>query len=183
MSAPEMSLGQMNLGRFKVIEANQMLAPGKCAGCGGFTKRRFVDFGLELDFYGVVYLCLEVCFTEVANKLGFLSPVQTQELKLKLEMVSGEREALIINLEQLEAVRDAIDGYRSGSNDASVYHAIGNLQPVHQGSSDQGVEAEGSVDSGSEAGQSGSPESIDVGGSPDVRDDDSLEQFAKEFNI
>lgn len=183
MSAPEMDLDQMSLGRFKVIEANQLLAPGKCAGCGGFTKRRFVDFGLELDFYGVVYLCLEVCFTEVANKLGFLSPEQTIELKAKL----SERAATILEqqlmLDKLEAVRDAIDNYRSGGVVATLASDSGDSGDVHQGSGDERVEAEGSVDSGSETGQSGSPESIDVGGPPDVRDDDSLEQFAKEFNI
>lgn len=183
MSAPEMDLDQMSLGRFKVIEANQLLAPGKCAGCGGFTKRRFVDFGLELDFYGVVYLCLEVCFTEVANKLGFLSPVQTQELNAKLKSYRGHFDVLQDKLSKLEGVRDAIDSYHGGSSISDSVVESSDSGTVHQGSSDEGVEAEGPVDSGSETGQSGSPESIDVGGPPDVRDDDSLEQFAKEFNI
>lgn len=176
-------MDQNTLGRFKVIEANQMLAPGKCAGCGGFTKRHFVDFGLELDFYGVVYLCLEVCFTEVANQIGYLSPVQSNHLKLQVEVKEEEIQTLQGKLTALEAVRDAIDGYHSNSSVPDSAADSDDPGDVHQSSGNEGAKAEGSTDSGSDEGEQGSPEQTDEQGSINVHDDDSLEQFTKQLGI
>lgn len=50
-------------------------APGKCVVCGysggkDEDERTFIDFGFDLDYYGVVYFC-SGCMTEIANVLGF----------------------------------------------------------------------------------------------------------------
>lgn len=177
-----------SMGRFQVLNENQLIAPGKCAGCGGVTNRHFIDFGLELDFYGVVYLCLETCFTEVANQIGFISPEQAESLKKQILVGNEANAVLLTQLGALENVRDAIAGY--SSVDPSVAADRGDSGPVHSGSGDQGTQTEGHSDPGSSVGQSitpgseqGSPESPDVDGSANVRHDDSLEQFAKEFDI
>ena len=187
MSSPE---AVQSLGRFQVLDHNQLIAPGKCAGCGGFTDRHFIDFGLELDFYGVVYLCLENCFTEVANQIGFISPIQAAELQAELKSYQGHFDVLQNKLKALEGIRDAIDGYRSGSNDASVYHAIGDLQSVPESGSTEGTKAEGSPDSGSQGGQSTldggeqrTSESPNESGSQHIRNDDGVDEFAKQFGI
>lgn len=44
-------------GRFKFLERPAAL-PGKCACCGAVDKP-VLDFGMDLDFYGAVYLCVE----------------------------------------------------------------------------------------------------------------------------
>lgn len=44
-------------GRFKYLEKPAAL-PGKCAVCGAVDKP-VIDFGLDLDYYGVVYFCCE----------------------------------------------------------------------------------------------------------------------------
>lgn len=169
------------LGRFQVLDHNQLIAPGKCAGCGGFTNRHFIDFGLELDFYGVVYLCLETCFTEVANQIGFISPVQAVELQGEMQNLVERNSDLQDKLNALENVRDAIDSYRVV--DPSVHSAIDSVQPVLEGSGNEGTKAEGRIDPESEAGQSGSTESSNVDGSTGIRHDDSLDEFAKRFDI
>lgn len=51
-----LSEAQIN-GRFKFLERPASL-PGKCACCGAVTKP-VIDFGFDLDFYGVVYLCVD----------------------------------------------------------------------------------------------------------------------------
>src|SRR5215831_947758 len=65
--------------RFNVVEF--LALPGKCAVCGysggdddrqGTYRRRFVDFGFDVDFYGVVGFC-EACVVEMASALGFIS--------------------------------------------------------------------------------------------------------------
>lgn len=47
-------------GRFKVTERPTVF-PGKCAVCGT-VERAVVDFGMTLDYYGAVLLCVE-CVT------------------------------------------------------------------------------------------------------------------------
>ena len=47
-------------GRFKVTERPTVF-PGKCAVCGT-VERAVVDFGMTLDYYGAVLLCVE-CIT------------------------------------------------------------------------------------------------------------------------
>lgn len=58
--------------------------PGKCTICGsvGGDGRKFVDFGLDLEFYGVVYFCT-LCFTNALNELGWLSPEQNSAFRKK----------------------------------------------------------------------------------------------------
>lgn len=177
-----------SLGRFQVLNENQLIAPGKCAGCGGVTNRHFIDFGLELDFYGVVYLCLETCFTEVANQIGFISPQQAVDLQGEMQNLVERNSDLQDKLNALEAVRDAIADY--SSVDSSVAVDSSGSSTVRSGSSDSGTQAEGSTNPIATGGQSGNPgseqgssESPDVKGLADVRHDDSLDEFAKQFDI
>lgn len=43
----------------RVLDAGiPLVLPAQCVACGyGGNDRRYVDFGLDLEFYGVVYLC------------------------------------------------------------------------------------------------------------------------------
>lgn len=175
------AIATASVGRFQVLEHNQLIAPGKCAGCGGFTGRRFIDFGLELDYYGVVYLCLETCFTEVANQIGFLSPVQGAERNMTIRNQKEFIEALQSELKALENVKDAMASYLG--IDPHLAADFGNSGTVPEVSGNEGTQAEGRTDSEPEAGQSGSTESPNVDGSTGIRHDDSLDEFAKQFGI
>lgn len=171
-----------NLGRFQVLTYNQLIAPGKCAGCGGFNaKARYIDFGLELDFYGVVYLCLDVCFTEVANQIGFISPEQALRLKAVADSQRGHIDVLQNKLSALESVRNAMDSYLSVDPDSVV--GSGSSVDIHSGGGETGAETEGPVDPGIEAGQSGPVEPVDVDGLTSILDDDSVDKFAKDLGI
>lgn len=70
--------------KFRVLESPREI-PGVCQSCGSSRTddRDYVDFGLTIDFLGVVYFCT-FCFTECANTLGFLSVEQTILLEAKL---------------------------------------------------------------------------------------------------
>lgn len=172
---------QISLGRFQILSSNQLIAPGKCAGCGGITKRRFVDFGLELDFYGVVYLCLDVCFVEVANQIGFLSPEQAVAMQAELQGFVEENIDLKQKLETLSHVESAIANYNGVY--PSPLPVIGDPGDVPPSSSEERIEPEGPVNPEPEGGEQGSPEQVNESGPEHVHNDDSLEQFAKEFNI
>lgn len=56
------------LSNLQVIDRPIMI-PAKCANCGaGVSDRKYIDFGLDVESYGVVYLC-EFCITYAYNKL------------------------------------------------------------------------------------------------------------------
>lgn len=52
----ELTLSDIN-GRFQVLQRPKAL-PGNCCVCGAVNKP-VVDFGLSLDWYGAVYICVE----------------------------------------------------------------------------------------------------------------------------
>lgn len=61
--------------------------PGTCASCGSSSTddRDYVDFGMTVDFVGVIYFCT-FCFTECANALGWISPEQARNMEELLEV-------------------------------------------------------------------------------------------------
>jgi len=88
---------------YSLVENNFLVAPGKCACCGtgaGVDDRKFIDFGITLEFYGVVYLC-GLCVICIAQDLGFVPLSQREryettitELESQLTGVKAENEAL-----------------------------------------------------------------------------------------
>lgn len=91
--------------KFKVVDQPYAL-PSKCAFCGiGHNedgRRVFIDTTLDLDWYGVVYIC-STCFIEVAEALGFISPEAWEKIVkdstdslIENERVKGENEGLRI---------------------------------------------------------------------------------------
>lgn len=62
----------MSLGRIQIIQGTPPCLPGKCVVCGtSECLEGFIDFGFELDFYGVVYFCFN-CIREAAGVVGFI---------------------------------------------------------------------------------------------------------------
>lgn len=58
-----------------------LMSPGKCANCGASGRdRKYVDFGLTVELYGVVYIC-SICVGELFRLFNF-EPVATN-LKFK----------------------------------------------------------------------------------------------------
>ena len=60
--------------RFKLID-RPIVPPGKCAVCGT-VDRPVIDFGLNVDFYGAMYLCV-TCLTEVSSSILQMVPLDT----------------------------------------------------------------------------------------------------------
>lgn len=90
-------------GRFKVLDQPYSL-PSKCAFCSlGHNqdgKVTFIDTTLDLDFYGVVYICSN-CLTEISNSLGYISPAAWEKI------VKDSTDNLIEN-ERLKAENDVL---------------------------------------------------------------------------
>lgn len=93
----ELTLSQIN-GRFKLMDRPAAL-PGNCAVCGAVNKP-VIDIGLDLEFYGVVYFCVE-CMRSAAEILGMVDGA----LLTRAELVQRHHN------HQLEAAKDITDEY------------------------------------------------------------------------
>src|SRR5688500_3188971 len=73
-------LEMLKMSKFRILSKPDS-SPGKCASCGGFKEdgRKYVDFGLYVDWYGTVLLC-SLCAKEMAEVLGFIQEINQEEI-------------------------------------------------------------------------------------------------------
>lgn len=162
------------LGRFHIIEGTPPSLPGKCSVCGT-TEGTFVDFGLDLDYYGVVYFCLDNCLVEMANAVDYHSP---RQWKMLMNSYNEIRETYNNLVDENERLRNAVDSFNNLSlPDAPV--SISNLvlsEKSDKESSEPDSSAEGD-NTGSEEPEQGSAKQNDEPGLTDLQRDDSLDEF------
>lgn len=92
------------LGRVQIVDAPPA-APGHCAICGT-TTGPMVDIGLNLEFYGVVYFCVENCLVELALSFDYHSPRQWAKA---VDQINAQRDEINQLRDQNEQLRSAID--------------------------------------------------------------------------
>lgn len=93
--------------------------PAVCsnASCGyGGNKRRYYDFGLNLDYYGVVYLC-ELCLRDMidnleGDKVAKLTK-RVSELTKELQEVTNDRDSYLDALRRAERPIPVANGQSS----------------------------------------------------------------------
>lgn len=98
------------LSRIQVVDAPPA-APGHCALCGT-TQGPMVDFGMNMEFYGVIYFCIENCLVELANSFDYHSPRQWKMLMNQIDDQREELNKLRDQNEQLLNTIDHINSYR-----------------------------------------------------------------------
>jgi len=100
--------------RFQVLE-QPLSAPAKCAFCGiGHNdegRRLFIDTSLDLDFYGVVYMC-STCLNEIAESLGYISNDKWDGLRLKTQYLNEENNNLKGENEGLRVAVSSLSNHR-----------------------------------------------------------------------
>lgn len=81
-------LEMLNMSKYRILAAPD-LKPGKCANCGAARNdgRGYVDFGLEVDWYGIVYLCGH-CLKDIAKAAGLFDDLLLEVKKAKEEAAS-----------------------------------------------------------------------------------------------
>lgn len=154
-----------SLARFKMITSNQMIGPGKCAGCGKYSNDDFLDFGLEVDFYGVVYFCRE-CLTEAAMTFGYRPDSHYKKMQVELERLKIE---LTGSLEREEALRNALASVNASFTRPSI-------DPISFASVEPDEDT-GHPREQTDPGKSGSNEQGNEQGSSDLLHDDSIESL------
>ena len=148
-------------GRVKIVDQNSLVLPGKCALCGGH-EGNFIDIGLDLDFYGVVYFCVENCFREIANAFDYHSPRQWKMVMAGYEDMKEKFNNLLDQNEELKNALDSLTKFNSLPSPPSLVEHLAM-----------------EISSESKPDKQGSDEQIDEQGSTDVQYDDSLDEFLK----
>jgi hypothetical protein len=88
------------------------VAPAECANCGSSKNdgRGYIDFGLQIDWHGVVYLCGN-CLFDIAKAMRLFEKIEKEleDARSKIASLEGFRE----EGEQLhEGVRNSINSLR-----------------------------------------------------------------------
>lgn len=162
-----------SLGRFQVIvNSSPPALPGKCVVCGTTSRDiSYVDFGFDLDFYGVVYFCSN-CITEVAMLLNYIPPAQWQELTDSLGDVVAENTELQQRNGELKHAIDSLSRLISAGS-VTVTVDVEDVADTEQQPEDTGA---ATIEPNAEYSyaESGSIESNNEPGSTDIQYDDSI---------
>lgn len=163
-------MGKELLQKVQVVQANQTALPHCCIVCTNF-KGSFIDIGLDVEFYGVVYLCPS-CFKAVSLLAGFVPAENLETAKKELEHKNLVIEELEQRVETYESVLDGINSLRGRSSfdDLSESTSMASVHENSKGTSKlpKGIIGQGTIE------VSGSSESTDESGHRSVRDDDSI---------
>lgn len=128
-------LEMLNMTKYRILDVPD-LKPGKCANCGASKNdgRKYADFGLEVDWYGIVFLC-GLCLHDVSHAMGLFASLEKEIASLRESIISQEnlREqgiALTNNMHQIiEEVKEYFANVYSLGNDSSADRSsVGNTE-------------------------------------------------------
>jgi hypothetical protein len=91
----------LNMSKYRILAFPDVGNHLKCAncGCGREDGRKYIDFGLQIDWYGPVYLCTE-CIRDIAEKSGLFRALELKVVQLE-EIIKNRTEAKL-NLENFK---------------------------------------------------------------------------------
>lgn len=96
-------LEMLQMTKYRIIPVPDF-RPSKCANCGSTKEdgRKYIDFGLQVDWYGVVYLC-SYCVNEIAREMGLFA-----ELEARLDAILAEAVSIKELQDQGERLHDTV---------------------------------------------------------------------------
>lgn len=106
------------LAKLQLIKGTPPCQPGKCAICGncGDENSEFLDFGLELDFYGVVYFCTTCLMGDVLSALDLVTRERLVEFQTKLEEQTLKNKFLDNINRELRSIIESLNTHGFGVN-------------------------------------------------------------------
>ncbi|MFE1145200.1 hypothetical protein [Streptomyces rochei] len=150
--------------RLKVLDKPE-LAPGVCFLCGsaGDDKRKFIDFGKNIEWYGTVYVCT-FCVIEVAEAADFTPVSNFDALHNEYRELRVKYDQLVAKYAPFEkAIKNVLDSPDPGFG--MVLHPS-NLR-IDRGEGDKLDESDSNE---SASGESEANESVDLEGPDDLFD-------------
>jgi hypothetical protein len=169
------------LGRFKIISGNPPVLPHKCAVCGTSEKGDYFDFGLDLDFYGTVYLCLKNCFIEAANCIDYYSPAQHGLALERIEQLRDVNNKLIDENEELRNALGSLD--RAGLTGKHHFRPVPIITEELQTKPEFELSVEPTDDTRPEETEPGPTQQTNEQRPADLQRDDSIDELLKDYDI
>lgn len=109
------------LSRFQLCDSPPA-TPGKCAVCGSPNKP-VIDFGLNIDYYGGVFLCVG-CLAEAAGVIDMVHRSELDEAKAEAEQSLIEnldaRDLVGVHREWYDAFIDIVDSFYPSTYNSDV---------------------------------------------------------------
>lgn len=144
--------------RFQIMPS-PIVSPGKCAVCGA-VDQPVIDFGLNIDFYGAVLICVTSCVPEAARAIGMvdIAAVKAAEAGLaqSLEENLEAQNLVAITREQFDVINMAV----SGLSDVLLFARPSSVDVVAESADENSDNAE-STDEQEQSGDTGSSEQDD----------------------
>jgi hypothetical protein len=166
---------QSVLGRVRLVKGTPPCAPGKCVLCGdcGNKDSEFIDFGFELDFYGVIYFC-QTCIIEISSVLDFVPKKQLEEVKDNLARATFALDAMTAQVEELSSVINSLKRFDVilGDSSSSEQPTVVEVAPTSKQSARKTTPA-----------KSRYAKQINESGSTGVHNNDSSEESADKFQL
>lgn len=71
-------LEMLRMTKYRIMDVPDF-SPGKCANCGSSKNdgRKYIDFGLQVDWYGTVYLC-GTCIHDISSNMGLFEKIEEE---------------------------------------------------------------------------------------------------------
>lgn len=101
-------LEMLRMSKYRILQIPDMNM-AKCANCGSAKNdgRKYIDFGLYIEWYGTVFLCT-LCIKDIAMNAGLFEPLEQEVEKLKFSKIKEEekeelKKAVLHTLEEVNA--------------------------------------------------------------------------------
>lgn len=161
--------------RIKLLD-KPLVPPGKCAVCGA-VDRQVIDIGLDVEWYGVIYFCIE-CVTDMGSTIGMVPAAMLADnerlTKQLIEDYCKTHDYSLVSNEQYQRL-----AYARGVLDSIVLPlGLDSIPEPEADEGDGGIEPQdSSVISGADIQDEFSP----VGEGPDGVSDDPSDEFRFDF--
>lgn len=104
-----MKIRQDSSGRVQPTEYRNLIHPGQCLLCariGRTPDEVFANLGVELEFYGIAYLCTDCCM-ECASFVGAVDSEQWDKYRQEATAHIAEYDRLVAEVKILRSALDA----------------------------------------------------------------------------
>lgn len=120
----------LKMSKYRILQVPDV-QPGKCANCGASKNdgRRYIDIGLDIQWYGALMLC-GLCLKDIATEFGLF-----KDLEHKLEVLQSEyTKTLEIEESGMLLQKKLLQGFEEVKDYYSKLHSLGNDSSSYSGS-------------------------------------------------
>lgn len=170
------------LDRFIKFTGHPILPPGRCSGCGTTGATDYIDTGIQIQFFGRVYICV-ACWTSTAMRSCNMVPQHNVEtIKADLDVSRKLLSSAVDRIKELEGALGNIEPLRAAFDTIGSIDYATPPQPTPEPVEPEILEGHSGNPEQSElktdGAEQGSPEQAPKLGSSRIRDNDGSDELA-----